>query len=55
MENCKEAIERTKGLRAEVEELEEQQAALEAKERENPRNRELDVLRSKIQRGNAKC
>jgi hypothetical protein len=28
---------------------------MEAKERDNPRNRDLDVIRSKIQRGSSKC
>lgn len=28
---------------------------MEARERDNPRNRELDVIRSKIMRASAKC
>lgn len=28
---------------------------MEAKERDNPRNRELDVIRSKIMKASAKC
>lgn len=55
IQNCRDAIVRTKGLRAEIEELEDQQAAAEAKERDNPRNRELDVIRSKIQKASSKC
>lgn len=54
IENCRDAIVRTKALRLEIEELEEQQAAVEAKERDNPRNRELDVIRSKIQKAASK-
>jgi hypothetical protein len=54
IDNCHDALNRTKQLRAEIEELEVQHAALLANEKPNSRNRELDIVRNKLQKANAR-
>jgi hypothetical protein len=54
IENCHDALIRTKELRLEIDELENQQAAILANEKQNSRHRDLDLVRSKLQKANAK-
>ena len=52
IENCHDAILRTKVLRGEIEDLEEQQEGMV--EKDNPRNRELDMVRNRLQKASVK-
>ena len=52
--NCFDAIHRTKHLRTEIQDLEDNLKSMEVREKNNPRNLELDIIRSQIEKKSIK-